>query len=224
MPYTVQINNYYNNSSGHGNHQTERAPLTVAGTTYTDGTFSTITLDPTLVTRNIEDSNGSADVTVIRPPRCQLLFFIAFALVEGSIPYHYEIWWAVYMNILIVTTGMTTLLAGTTSKTIPLVTLWVWGLSAAIGVMFFGGFVVWRGHEKLLVWCLAYANERYADYDLNMGVCATLETDGTLERIWIGGVVLGLLFGFPFLHSAIRTVYRFYANAKATASGRPQRH
>jgi len=117
------------------------------------------------------------------------------------------------MHAALISTGMASLLAGRANKNIHLVTLSVWTLSAMVGLVLFSIFVVWRGRDYIPEWCLAYANDKYLDHEITMGVCATLEDDGTFEKIWIGAIVLGVLLGFPFLFFAVLTVHRFYIDA-----------
>jgi hypothetical protein len=220
MPHNVHVHNY--NSQG-GYDRTERTPLTVGSTVVsTDGTFSTITLDSTLasstnkrITNSDRRGENGNDAAALRPSRCRLSLFIAVALVAAIIQYHYyAIWWAFGWNALLITTGTSSLVAGEKAKNVHLVNLWVWAVSAAAGVVFFGIFVVWYGKESLLLLCLAYASDKYSDYNsVTIGVCATLSDDGTLLKIWIGAVILGVVLVFPFMFYAIRTAYLFYAAA-----------
>ena len=219
-PYNVHVHNY----NSHGGYNYERTPLTVGGTVVsTDGTFSTITLDSTLASsrnkratnadnKRIENGN---DVAALPPSRCRLSLFIAVSLVAATIQYHYyAIWWVFGWNALLITTGTCSLIAGEKAKNVHLVNLLVWAVSAAAGVVLFGIFVVWYGKESLLLLCLAYASDKYSDYDsITFGVCGTLSDDGTLLKIWIGAVILGVVLVFPFMFYAIRTAYLFYAAA-----------
>ncbi len=211
MPYNIQIRNYNERALFDG--RTERTPLSVAGTTSTDGTFSTITLDSTLANGNINLQQQQNDVTTPRSSFLHLLLFVSLALVGGIILFHHGVWWAIIMHAALISTGMASLLAGRANKNIHLVTLSVWTLSAMVGLVLFSIFVVWRGRDYIPEWCLAYANDKYLDHEITMGVCATLEDDGTFEKIWIGAIVLGVLLGFPFLFFAVLTVHRFYIDA-----------
>lgn len=211
MPYNIQIRNYNEQAVFDG--RTERTPLSVSGTTSTDGTFSTITLDSTIANVNSNFQQQQNDTTTPRSSFLHLLLFVSLALVGGIFLLNHGIYWAVIVCAALVSTGMVSLLAGRTNKNIHFVTLSVWTLSATFGLVFFSIFVVWRGEDYIPEWCLAYANDKYSDHEITMGVCAALEDDGTFEKIWIGAIILGVLLGFPFLFFAVLTVYRFYIDA-----------
>jgi hypothetical protein len=226
-PYNVHVHNYNSQDGGYNydrTDRTERAPLTVGGTVVsTGGTFSTITLDSThassrnkrTTNTNYQGVENGNDVVALPPSRCRLSLFIAIALATAIIQYHYyAIWWAFGWTALLITTGTCSLIAGEKAKNVHLVNLLVWAVSAAAGVVLFGIFVVWYGKESLLLLCLTYASDKYSDYDsITIGVCGTLSDDGTLLKIWIGAVILGVVLVFPFMFYAIRTAYLFYAVA-----------
>ena len=197
--------------------RSETAPLTVTGTTYTDGTFSTVTLDSTLIGRSTTQQHRREPPGVRYPTssRCHLVLILAVTTTAALILYHYRLWFGVATNVLIVITGMATLVAGQSRKNVHLVTLRVWLISALVGLVLFFVFLVLHGRELIPEWCLEYAYGKYSDYDITMSVCATLEDDGTFDKIWIGVGILGFLLGFPFVFFAILTVYRFYVDTKA---------
>jgi hypothetical protein len=226
--YNIYVQNYNYGSDA----RIERTPLTVdAGTVYTDGTFSTITLDSTIASNfgnhgttssrsnsnnNSNNSNSSkpGDATTIpQPSRCNLFFLVLIVGIAGTIQYHYAIRWGA--NALLVITGMASLVACETASTLHAITLVVWGGFALIGLVLFETIVVWHGRDKMLSWCLTYGDARYSSYEsIPVGVCAAFYDDGTLDKIWMVVVVIGSLLGLPVLFHAVRTIYLFYASAR----------
>jgi len=224
--YNIYVQNYNYGSDA----RIERTPLTVdSGTVYTDGTFSTITLDSTIAsngnhgTTSYRSNNTSSkpdDATTFpQPSRCNLFFMVLIAGIAGIIQYHYGIRWGA--NALLVITGMASLVACETASTLHAITLVVWGGFALIGLVLFETIVVWHGRENMLSWCLTYGDAKYSSYEsIPVGVCAAFYDDGTLDKIWIVVVVLGSLLGLPILFHAVRTIYLFYASARSRNQSR----
>jgi len=220
---------------------TERTALTVDSNQSTVSAFGTLALDSVKNSGSQQKqkqqkqkafSNGSGDdefesttAIVSRSSLGLLQFFVLVAFLEGIIHYHYEVWWGVGMNFLLVVTGIASFFVAhrtssssssswETAKTVHFATTCVWFASAMVGLVLFGFFVVFRGRENLFRWCLVNSRGNYMDStSITMTTCAALSKDGMIERIWITTVFFGVALGFPFMFLAVRTVYTFYAEA-----------
>lgn len=232
-------NNAHISNNNGDDDRTERTPLTVGSTISTDGTFSTITLDSggnssQQQRRWQQQQQGRSindNINKMTSSSCLLLFFVTGAFVEGILQLNYGAWWGVGMNALLVITGTASLMVKhkykdnddddrkITAKNVHFVTLCVWATSAIIGLILFAVFVAFHGNEKLFRWCLSYSSGNYLDYaSVTINTCAALSEGGTLQMIWIAAVIIGVVFGLPFMYVAVRTVYILYFEVSSSLS------
>ena len=224
-------NNLYKprNTPGHDD-GTERTALTADINQSTGSAFGTLALDngksrgshqqkqQNIFSNGRGDDSGheieSSNAIASRSSPGLLQFFVLVSFLEGIIQYHYEIWWGVGMNFLLVATGTASFVvhrtaasSWETTKTVHFVTICVWFASAMVGLVLFGFFVVFRGRENLVRLCLVHSRGNYmGSASITMSTCTALSNDGTIERILITTVFFIVALGFLFIFLAVRTV------------------
>lgn len=169
--------------------------------------------------------SGTLDLPPPATSPCLLFVYVMLAAIAGSVEGRYSTWLG-FVHAAMVVTGIASLLVATrysgrarvsTKKCVHLITVLVWTTTVVLGLVLFGKEMVWKGRENLMSLCLA--NSGASSYkDIPTGVCIEYANDGTLQRVWIVAILVGVLLGFPLMFVAVRTVYRFYADAASEAA------